>query len=99
MAQNYGAKDEALMRRNASTGILLLLSLGVILSVVAIAVSRVSFVRLVAVPEEILPETLLYFRIFSAGLVFQFGYNAVASILRAVGDSKATLYFLLVASV
>lgn len=99
VAQNYGAKDEALMRRNASTGILLLLSLGVVLSVVAIAVSRVSFVRLVAVPEEILPETLLYFRIFSAGLVFQFGYNAVASILRAVGDSKATLYFLLVASV
>lgn len=33
------------------------------------------------------------------GLIFQFGYNIFSSILRAVGDSAATLYFLLIASV
>ncbi|MCH5352183.1 MAG: polysaccharide biosynthesis C-terminal domain-containing protein, partial [Acutalibacter sp.] len=38
-------------------------------------------------------------KIYAAGLIFQFGYNIVAAILRGIGDSKATLYFLLVASV
>ena len=40
-----------------------------------------------------------YFKIYTAGLIFQFGYNIVAAILRGIGDSKATLYFLPVASV
>ena len=42
---------------------------------------------------------MVYFRIYALGLVFQFGYNIFASILRAVGDSAATLYFLMIASV
>ena len=41
----------------------------------------------------------MYFRIYAVGLIFQFGYNIFSSILRAVGDSAATLYFLLIASV
>ena len=43
--------------------------------------------------------TLIYFRIYAIGLVFQFGYNIFASVLRAVGDSAATLYFLLITSI
>ncbi|MBQ9062590.1 MAG: polysaccharide biosynthesis C-terminal domain-containing protein, partial [Eubacterium sp.] len=49
--------------------------------------------------EDYLELTLLYFRIYAIGLLFQFGYNIFSSILRAVGDSAATLYFLLIASV
>ena len=41
----------------------------------------------------------MYFRIYAVGLIFQFGNNIFSSILRAVGDSAATLYFLLIASV
>ena len=40
-----------------------------------------------------------YFKTYAAGLIFQFGYNIVAAILRGIGDSKATLYFLLVAGI
>ena len=50
-------------------------------------------------PQALLPQATLYFTIYTAGLVFQFGYNIAAAILRALGDSKATLYFLLVSSV
>ena len=50
-------------------------------------------------PAEILEQTILYFRIYALGLAFQFGYNIFSSILRAVGDSAATLYFLLISSV
>ena len=99
VSQYYGAKNDAAVRAAAATGILLLLALGAVSSVAGIVLSRFAYTRFVAVPEGILAPTLLYFRIYCAGLIFQFGYNILASVLRAVGDSAATLYFLLIASV
>lgn len=99
VAQHYGNKDEKQVRANASTGILLMFGLGIISTIVGILVSRPAYTYLVAVDESFLEQTLQYFRIYSLGLIFQFGYNIFSSILRAVGDSTATLYFLLIASV
>ena len=99
VAQRYGAGDEKQVRANASTGILLMLGMGILSAIVGIAVSRPAYTYLVDVPEELLDMTLQYFNIYALGLVFQYGYNIFSSILRAVGDSAATLYFLLIASV
>lgn len=99
VAQYYGAGNEVQVRCGASTGILLLMGMGVLSVLVGIALSRPAFVHVIGVPAEILDQTLQYFRIYALGLVFQFGYNAFSSILRAVGDSAATLYFLLISSV
>ena len=99
VAQRYGAGDEKAVRANASTGILFLMLLGVASAGIGIAVARPAYVYLVNVPGEILDMTLVYFRIYAAGLIFQFGYNIFSAILRAVGDSAATLYFLLISSV
>lgn len=99
VAQYYGAKDEKQVRTNASTGILLLMGIGAAATVVGLLVSRPAYTYLVAVPEELLEQTLVYFRVYLLGLIFQFGYNIFSSILRAVGDSAATLYFLLLSSV
>lgn len=99
VAQHYGAGDEKQVRANASTGILLLLGMGLFAAAVGLLVSRPAFVHFVAVEDELLEMTLQYFRVYTLGLIFQFGYNIFASILRAVGDSAATLYFLLIASV
>ena len=99
VAQHYGAKDEKQVRANASTGILLLLGIGIVVTVIGILVSRPAYTHLVNVPEELLEHTLVYFRVYLCGLVFQFGYNIVSSILRAIGDSAATLYFLVISSV
>lgn len=99
VAQCYGAKDEKAVRANASTGILFILGLGALASIVSFASARVAYTHLVAVPVEILDLTLQYFRIYAIGIFFQFGYNIFSSILRAVGDSAATLYFLLISSV
>ena len=98
VAQNYGAKDEAGVRANASTGILFLMLLGAVSTILGLVVSRPAYVYLVNVPAGILDQTILYFRIYALGLIFQFGYNIFSSILRAVGDSAATLYFLLISS-
>ena len=99
VAQYYGAKDEKQVRVTASTGILMLLGMGVLAAILGIALSRPAYTHLVAVPEELLDQTLLYFRVYAVGLIFQFGYNIFSGILRAVGDSAATLYFLLISSV
>ncbi len=98
IAQYFGAGDERRVRSHASVGILLLMLLGTVSAVSGIAVSRAAFTYFVNVPEAILELTLIYFRIYSVGLIFQFGYNIFSSILRAVGDSAATLYFLLISS-
>lgn len=99
VAQNYGAGDEQQVRENASTGILLLMGLGGLSTIVGILIAGPTFRYLVNVPEDFLDLTILYFRVYSVGLVFQFGYNIFSYILRAVGDSAATLYFLLISSV
>ena len=99
VAQNYGAGDEKNVRANASTGILLLMGLGILSAIVGVLVARPAFHYLVNVPEDYLDLTILYFQIYSVGLIFQFGYNIFSYILRAVGDSAATLYFLLISSV
>ncbi len=99
VAQAYGANDEKQVRANASTGILLLLGMGVLASVIGISISRHAYSHFVGVPPEILELTLKYFNICMLGMVFQFGYNIFSSILRAVGDSASTLYFLLITSI
>ena len=47
----------------------------------------------------IIPMTKLYLRIIFSGLIFTFMYNCFASTLRALGDSKSPLYFLIISSV
>ena len=99
VAQFFGAKDEKQVRITASTGILMLMGMGVLAAALGIALSRPAYTHLVAVPQELLEQTLAYFRVYAVGLIFQFGYNIFSGILRAVGDSAATLYFLLISSV
>ena len=48
---------------------------------------------------DIIDMAIEYFAIYSLGLIFQYIYNAVAGILRAIGDSRATMYFLIVSAV
>ncbi len=99
IAQHYGIGDEKAVRKNASAGITFLMILGVIASASGIIFAYPVFKYLMAVPGEILPLTVQYFVIYSIGLIFQYGYNSLSAILRAVGDSSATLYFLLISSV
>lgn len=99
VAQYFGAKDETRMRRAASTGLIFLLGLGVIWSILGVVLASPIFKYFVNVPDSVLEYTLSYFKIYSIGLVFQFGYNIFSSLLRAVGDSSATMWFLFVSSV
>lgn len=99
IAQHYGAGNREKVRLAASSGIMFLMGMGVIAAILGAAVSFPAFKYLLAVEDGILEMTVVYFQIYAVGLIFQFGYNIYSSILRAVGDSAATLYFLLISSV
>ena len=97
-AQLFGARRYDDLRRSLSTGLLLLSGLSILIAAVAAGLSGPLF-RLLRVPEDVLPDALKYFRIYCIGLLFQFVYNVVSAALRSVGDSQATLWFLLISSV
>ena len=99
IAQLFGARMYDELKSAVSTSLLLLVGMGACFSLVGCAFARLLLHGLMNVPEgEVLDLAVQYFAIYSVGFLLQFIYNTVAAILRAVGDSQATLYFLLVSS-
>ena len=99
ISQYFGANRLEDLRRYASSSIVLMLALGLLMSVLGFCSAELLLEKFLGTPQSLLPQAALYFKIYAVGLVFQFGYNIAAAILRALGDSRATLYFLLVSSV
>lgn len=99
IAQLFGAGKTEKMRRQASSALLVMIGMGAVSTVVGVLISRFALRYILATPENLLSMADTYFKIYALGLIFQFGYNIIAAILRGIGDSKATLYFLLIASI
>lgn len=99
VGQYYGAGKYSEMRRAAASSMILMVALGLVLSVVGAVVARPMMSGIMSVGPEYLEYAVDYFSIYALGLGFQFAYNIFAAILRALGDSKATLYFLIISSV
>lgn len=98
IAQCYGASQEERLRKYASTAIWLMTGIGIVVSLTGLMAGEFILKNVLQVPEPMQRLAVQYFRIYALGLVFQFGYNIFAAILQAVGDSKSTLYFLLISS-
>ncbi len=98
-AQLFGARQYDELREAVSTALILLVGMGVCVTLFGCLLARPLLHGLMNIAAgEVLDYAVAYFTIYSLGFVLQFIYNAVAAILRAVGDSRATLYFLLVSS-
>ncbi len=76
---------------------LFIFAASVLLSIVGNLFSSDIF-RLIDLPEEVIPQAVLYFNIYALGFVFFFGFQGTSAILRGLGDSKTPLYFLIVAT-
>ena len=98
-SQFFGAKNADAFRRNLSTACFTLLGAGILITFLGILTSRPLLAGLLQADASILDDALLYLRIYCIGLVFQFAYNTFAAILRSIGDSRSTMYFLLIATV
>ena len=98
IAHYYGAKKEEELSKAVHTSVTLSLVGGVFLSVVGIAIAS-PVLSLMGTPEDILPHAVAYMRVYFIGMPVTLLYNFGAAILRAIGDTKRPLYYLLEAGV
>jgi len=96
-SQKFGAKDERGMRLSVSNGIILLAIISAAITAMA-TLSMRKILILMNTPEDIFEDAYIYIMIICAGLIATVFYNLFAGFLRAVGNSKVPLYFLLLSS-
>ena len=98
IAQSFGAGDHDEVNRQVHTALALAIAGGAALTVIGLLISR-PVLRLMQTPDEIVGMASEYLQIYFLGMIPQMIYNMGTNILRAVGDSKRPLYFLIVASI
>ena len=98
VAQYFGAKNDSMVRSTISNAFYILIGASILVGLFGILIAPL-LLTLLQCPPSILPDAVLYFRTTCFGIIFVAVYNGVASILRALGDSKSPLYFLILSSV
>lgn len=97
-AQRFGAKDEAGLKKSVAQNILLNLVCSIILTVIACSLTK-PILKMIHTPEgQFFTDSFNYIFVIYAGIPAFVLYNGCACVLRAVGDSKTPLYFLIVSS-
>ena len=97
-ARFYAAGKDKEMSETVHTAITLALVSGVVMAVVGLVFSRWAL-EIMGTPADVIDQSTLYMRIYFLGMPFFMVYNYGAAILRAVGDTKRPLMFLIVAGV
>lgn len=95
MSQYCGACDREGISRALHTGIALALTLGILIMVLGVGMAP-KILRLIGTPESCLEDASRYCRILFGGAVFSMLYNMGSGILRAMGDSRRPMIFLIV---
>ena len=98
MAHALGGRDSEGAHRTVHTTLPVALISGAVLTVVGVLLSE-PLLRLMGNPEDVLPYSAKYMRIYFCGITFTMIYNFCASILRAAGDTRSPLIFLTLAGV
>ena len=98
ISQYFGARDFVNVKRAIDTMYVYTFFASLIITVAGIFLSE-PILRLMGLPEDLMPQAVLYLRIYLGGAIFMFGYNGTSAVLRGLGDSKTPLYFLIIATV
>ena len=98
VARAIGAGDRENVQRVVHTSMFIALISGIFLTVVGVAGARY-FLELMGSPHDVIDLSTKYLRIFFCGMTANMTYNFGSAVLRAVGDTKRPLYFLLIAGV
>lgn len=96
VSRYFGAGDEENVRKSVANAAYIMFGSSVLMSVIAYLAAP-SVLRLTGIPSDIWEDTVVYMHISCAGVPFIAVYNYAASILRALGDSRTPLYFLVFA--
>ncbi len=97
-ARFFGAKDDGNLSKTVHTSIFISVVAGVFLTLLGFFGAGL-FPMVMSVPENVVPLSTLYIRIYFLGMIPMLVYNFAAAILRSVGDTKRPMYFLTLAGV
>ncbi len=98
VAHDYGAKDYDGVSKTVHSSYLISIAGGILVGAFGMVFSR-QFLIWMSTPDDVLPLSTEYLRIYFAGTPANMAYNFGASILRSVGDTKRPLYFLSISGI
>ena len=96
IARFYGADDRENLSRALHTTVAVGIAAGLVLTVVGVLLTP-QILRWMGTPEDVMGHAVTYIRIYFAGMIPNLIYNIGSGVLRAVGDSRRPLYFLICA--
>ncbi|MDO4451968.1 MAG: MATE family efflux transporter [Lachnospiraceae bacterium] len=96
-AQKFGAGDLKSMRKTVGSAVILSAGVSVVMTVISMLGMK-SLLHLLNTPSDIFDDAYAYIMVICGGIFAQVLYNLLASILRALGNSKIPLYFLILAA-
>ena len=97
-AQKFGAKDYDLMRKSMTHCVYASTALSLAIMIFLFAFLH-PFLKIMNVPEVILEDSYNFMSVLTGGMVMIVFYNLLSGFIRAVGDSKTPLYFLILSTV
>lgn len=97
-AQYFGANDEKQLKKTIANSIYVLASAAAVVTLIGVIFAR-PILQLLQTPDVYINDSIDYFRVTCIGIIGVAFYNGVAALLRAVGDSKTPLYFLILSSI
>ena len=97
ISQYYGAGRHDEVHKTVHTAVTMTLILAALFTVIGNVMTPI-MLKLMKTPDDVLPESTTYLRIYFSGIIGLMLYNIGAGILRAVGDSKRPFYFLVVSA-
>ena len=97
ISQRWGARDKEGADRALHTTVLFSLFAGVLLTVLGVLFTPV-ILRWMGTPENVMPNSVEYFRVWCGGLLGLVLYNTATGIFQALGDSRRPLYYLMISA-
>ena len=97
ISNRYGAGNKEGVDKAVHTIVVFSLVIGISLSVLGVIFTP-TILRWMGTPANVMPSSVLYFRIFCAGLLALVLYNTATGIFQALGDSRHPLWYLIIAS-
>jgi putative MATE family efflux protein len=98
ISQYYGAKQYENVKLASDTTYIFIGITSLIITTIGILFAG-PIISILKLPENIIPDTILYYKIYMVSIIFMFAFNGTHSILRGLGDSKTPLYFLLLSTI
>ena len=97
ISRHYGARDKEKMDTAIHTTIVFALVAGVVLSILGVLFTP-TILGWMGTPENVMPNSVAYFRVYCCGLLALVLYNTANGIFQALGDSRHPLYYLMIAA-